>query len=230
MKLQALGFTASKADILLFIYHKGSTTIYLLVYVDDIIVTSSFPATIDALLVDLKSDFALKGLVDLHYFLGIKVKQVPDGLLLTQEKYATNLLQKVGMLSCKLAPTLLSSSEKLSAHQGQALSPDDMTKYCNIVGTLQYLSHTQPDLSFVINKVCQYLNSPTTVHWIVVKWILWYIKHTLGTGLKFHKSSSTILSAFYANWVGCSDDQKSIEGFAVFFWIKSDFLVCQEAT
>jgi hypothetical protein len=143
-----------------------------LVYVDDIIVTSSSPATIDALLVDLKSDFALKGLGDLHYFLGIKVKQVPDGLLLTHEKYATDLLQKVGMLSCKLAPTLLSSSEKLSAHQGQALSPDDMTKYRNIVGALQYLSHTQPDLSFVINKVCQYLNSPTTVHWTVVKWIL----------------------------------------------------------
>jgi hypothetical protein len=74
LKLQVLGFIPSKADISLFIYCKKVVTIYLLVHVDDINVTSSSPAAIDALLSDLKSDFALKDLGNLNYFLGIEVK------------------------------------------------------------------------------------------------------------------------------------------------------------
>jgi hypothetical protein len=70
--LQNLGFTSSKSDISLFIYKKGSITIYFLVYVDDIIITSSSPAAIDALLSDLKQDFALQDLGQLHYFLCIE--------------------------------------------------------------------------------------------------------------------------------------------------------------
>jgi hypothetical protein len=69
-KLQALRFTPSKADISLFIYKKGSITIYFLIYVDDIIVTGSSPSAIDALLADLKQDFALKDLGPLHFFPG----------------------------------------------------------------------------------------------------------------------------------------------------------------
>jgi hypothetical protein len=61
---------------------------------------------------------------------------------------------------------------------------------------LQYLSLTQPDLAFCINKVCQYLHSPTSLHWTAVKRILWYLKLTLSAGLKIQKSASNILSAF----------------------------------
>jgi hypothetical protein len=70
----ALSFTSSKADISLFIYRKGPVTIYLLVYVDYIVITSSSPATIDALLADLKSEFALKDLGSLSYIWGIQVQ------------------------------------------------------------------------------------------------------------------------------------------------------------
>jgi hypothetical protein len=217
-KLQALGFTPSKADISLFTYHKKSVTIYLLVYVDDIIVTSFSPAAIDALLMDLNSDFALKDLGHLHYFLGIEVKQLADGVVLSQTKYATDILHRVGMLSCKLVMTPLATSEKLSAHEGDPLGPEDVTKYRSIVGALQYLSHTRPNLSFAINKVCQYLHKPTTVHWTAAKRILQYIKFTLTFGSKIQKSSSPILSAFSdVDWAGCSDDRKSTGGFAVFF-------------
>jgi hypothetical protein len=71
---------------------KGAITIYVLVYVDDIIITSSSPAVVDALLSDLRSEFALKDLGSLHYFLGIEVKSTSDGLILSQEKYATDIL------------------------------------------------------------------------------------------------------------------------------------------
>jgi hypothetical protein len=121
---------------------------------------------------------------------------VYDGLLLNQEKYAIDLVRWVGMLLCKPAPTLMSTLKKLSAYEGEPLSLDDVTKYHSVVGALQYLSHTRLDLSFAINKVCHYFHLPTSIHWIAVKCILRYIKHTLGVGLKFWKSSSTILSAF----------------------------------
>jgi hypothetical protein len=87
----------------------------------------------------------------------------------------------------------------------------------SLVGAEQYLTHTRPDLSFSINKVFQFLYSPTTVHMTAVNRILRYLKLTISTGLKIRKSSSTLLSAFSdADWTGCPDDRKSTGGFAVF--------------
>jgi hypothetical protein len=95
--------------------------------VDDIIVTNSSDDAITALLHDLRGDFALKDLGPLHYFLGIEVKQVHNGLCLTQEKYAADTLEKVGMAKCTSAPTPLLSSESLSLVDGSPLGPEDNT-------------------------------------------------------------------------------------------------------
>jgi histone deacetylase 1/2 len=168
-KLVSHGFYASKADTSLFIYMKGSMTIYLLVYVDDIIVVSSSSKAVEALLADLKVDFTLKDLGDLSYFLGIEVKRVTNGIVLSQSKYANDLLKRVGMELRKLVATPLSTSEKLSAYIGSLLGPEDATKYRSIVGALQYLTLTRPDISFSVNKVCQYLHAPTTQHWQLLK-------------------------------------------------------------
>lgn len=92
----------------------------------------------------MKDDFALKDLGDLHYFLGIEVK-MDDGILLTQEKYATDLLKRVNMLCCKPVTTPLSVSEKNSAYDGTPLGPEDITWYRSIVGALQYLTLTRPE-------------------------------------------------------------------------------------
>lgn len=171
-KLQQLGFTSSKADISLFFYHKGSVTIFLLVYVDDIIVASSSQQATAALLHDLKGGFALKDLGQLSYFLGIEVRRHKNGILLTQEKYAADFLKKVNMSTCKAVSTPLSSSEKLSAFIGTPLGPQNATNYRSIVGALQYLTLTRPDIVFSVNKVYQYLHAPTLDHWTAVKKIL----------------------------------------------------------
>jgi hypothetical protein len=117
-------------------YKKGYVTIFLLVYVDDIIVTSSSPSAIDALLTDLKSKFAITNLGSLHYFLGIEVKWTCDVLCYLKKKYTTNPLHKVGMLACKLVATPMSTSEKLSAHVGDPLSMEEVTKYQSVVDPL----------------------------------------------------------------------------------------------
>lgn len=156
-KLHALGFVPSKADTSLFLFDKSGITMFLLIYVDDIIVTSSSDATIIALLQNLSNDFALKDLGDLHFFLGLEVHRQPDVLLLNQEKYVNDLLARVGMTDCTPCPTLLSSSDTLSLHDGSLLGPEDSSSYRSVVGALQYLTLTRPDLSFSVNKVCQFL-------------------------------------------------------------------------
>jgi histone deacetylase 1/2 len=174
-KLEALGFRSSKADTFLFYYTRGRHVIFVLVYVDDIIVASSSQEATNALLKDLEMEFALKDLGELHYFLGNDVKKNSDGLVLSQEKYAEDIIKRAGMNHSKPINTPLSSVEKLSVAKGEQLGPEDSTKYRRIVGAMQYLTLTRPDISFAVNKVCQFLHAPTTVHWSAVKRIYYSI-------------------------------------------------------
>ena len=155
---------SSKADISLFYYNEGRHIIFILVYVDDIIVASSSPEATNALLKDLEKEFSLKDLSELHYFLGIEVKKNSDGLVLSQGKYAEDIIKRAGMNHNKSVSTPLSAVDKLNATEGEKLGPEDSTRYRSIVGALQYLTLTQPDISFAVNKVCQFLHAPTTLH------------------------------------------------------------------
>ena len=115
-------------------------------------------------------------------------------MTVTKRKYALDLLHRVNMENCKSTPTPL--SENLSRSIGTLLGAEDSFRYRSIVGGLQYLTLTRPDISFSVNKVCQFLSQPTDVHWEAVKRILRYVKGTLHTGLCFSKSSSTGISIF----------------------------------
>jgi len=97
----------------------------------------------------------------LHYFLGIEVKRNLDGLILSQGKYAEQIVKRAGMSNSKPINTPLSSVEKLSAAEGDPLGPEDSTNYRSVVGAMQYLTLTKPDISFAVNKVCQFLHAPT---------------------------------------------------------------------
>jgi histone deacetylase 1/2 len=191
---------------------------FVLIYVDDIIVASSSLEGTQRLLKTLKSDFVLKDLGDLHYFLGIEVTKLGDGILLSQAKYSNDVLRRTCMQKCKPASTPMATTEKLSAYEGTPLGVQDSTRFRSIVRALQYLTLTRPDISFVVNKVCQFLHAPTSVHWTAVKRILRYVRHTASLGMKISKSPSTLVSGFSdADWAGCVDDRRSTGGFAIFF-------------
>jgi hypothetical protein len=100
------------------------------------------------------------------------------------------------MISCKPVSTPLSISEKLSAYAGDLLGPIDATNYRSIVGGLQYLTLTRPDISFSVNKICQFLQALTTVHLTVVKRILRYVRGTADLGLQIIRSDSMLVSRF----------------------------------
>jgi hypothetical protein len=189
----------------LFFFQTNDVTIYVLVYVDDIIVASLSLASTTALLKALQIDFALKDLGELHFFLDIEVTKNVAGLLLSQGKYAGDLLKRAGMTTCKPVNTMLSTSEKLSVHEGTLLGPNDATSYHSLVGGLQYSTLTQSDIAFLVNKVCQYLHAPTTLHLVAVKRILQYVRGTIDMGLQIVKSSSMYVHGFSdADWAGCA--------------------------
>jgi histone deacetylase 1/2 len=216
--LRAHGFIPSKADTSMFMLHHPEVMMYLLVYVDDIILISSSVTAASRLVQRLRSEFAVKDLGPLHYFLGIEVTTLPSGLMLTQKKYALDLLRRAGMLQCHSVLTPMTPVEKLGSATGDLLSSKDATKYRSIVGGLQYLLHTRPHLSFAVNKVFEYLHAPRSPHWSAVKRILHYVHLTASHGLHLRADSFSLLSAFfYADWAGDSYDRRSMGGYAIFY-------------
>jgi hypothetical protein len=123
------------------------------------------------------------------------------------------------LVHCKGISTPMNASEKLSKIVGTLFSADEATRYRSIVGGrgLQYLTITRPDISFVVNKVCQFMQAPTTSHWTVVKRILRYLKSTMLYGLPLHKSQNDVISVFTdADWARSVDDRRSTGGYAIF--------------
>ena len=214
-KLLELGFVGSRLDSSLYILSTGSSLIYFLIYVDDIIVTGPSQPAIMQLIGSLQLEFALKDPGPLHYFLGVEALSDSQGLFLTQRKYILDLLKRAHMVEAKSISSPMSSSTTLSQLTGEAFS--DPSLYRNIVGSLQYLSLTRPDVSFAINKVCQFMHRPTVPHWSIVKRILRYLKHTISHGLLLRRQSSSQLHAFFdSDWVGCPDDRCSTTGYCIF--------------
>nr|XP_040249587.1 endochitinase A-like [Aegilops tauschii subsp. strangulata] len=128
---------------------RPEVTMYILVYVDDIILVSSSASATDRLVSSLGAEFAVKDLGRLHYFLGLEVLHSDGGLTLTQKKYSQDLLRRAGMLQCKSATTPMSATDKLTALAGDLLAPEDATEYaalwvdCSTCSLLDQTYHLQ---------------------------------------------------------------------------------------
>jgi hypothetical protein len=135
-----LGFSHSTSDHSLFIYRHGTDIAYILLYVDDIILTASSDALRESIMSALNSEFAMQDLGPLSYFLGIYVIKHAGGLFLSQKKYAKQIIERAGMSSCKSSPTPVDTKAKLS---GSSRNPyHDPTEYHSLAGALQYLTFT----------------------------------------------------------------------------------------
>ncbi|KAM1068392.1 hypothetical protein ACFX2A_000368 [Malus domestica] len=211
--LSSMGFIGSQNDHSLFV-KKAPTLVFVLVYVDDILVTGpSFQACKDTI-AQLSALFPIKDLGPLHFFLGIEVKRSSSGILISQTKYILELLKKAKLDGAKPCPTPLSTST-LDHTSFLLFNPEE---YRSLVGGLQYLTWTRPDLSFAINLVCQYMHSPKKSHLQAVKQILRYLKGSLDLGLWFSKCSTSLsINAFsYVDWAGYALDKRSICGYCIF--------------
>lgn len=109
------------SDASLFIFIRPEVIMYMLVYVDDIIILNSSPKATDALVHQLTDAFAIKDLGNLDFFQSIEVHKTKHGLLLTQRKYINNLLHRAHMKGCKSISTPMASIEMLSKEHGTKL-------------------------------------------------------------------------------------------------------------
>ena len=98
------------------------------------------------------------------------------------------------MADCKPLPTPMVSNLKLSANGGCPF--ENPSLYRSIVGSLQYVTITRPELAFPVNKVCQFMQSPMDSHWKVVKRILRYLSGTKTLGLHLQKPASLQLTGY----------------------------------
>ncbi|XP_020424503.1 uncharacterized protein LOC109950346 [Prunus persica] len=135
--------------------------------------------------------------------MSLQVTTKSGGLHISQLKYAHDLLQRHDMLHCKPANTPLAAKVPLSASDGVPL--ESPSAYREIVGSLQYLTLTRPDLSFAVHSVAQFMAAPRTSHLVAAKRILRYVKGTLDFGLSLSLQQSTArLSAYSdADWASC---------------------------
>ncbi|CAL9020273.1 unnamed protein product [Prunus brigantina] len=208
------GFVGSQADHSLFIYNSHGVYILLLIYVDDILITGNQSNKVQSLITSLSKAFAMKDLGPLSYFLGIEVTRMPTGLHLSQNKYTCDLLIRAHLQDSKPCATPVASGSQLSVMDGIPLS--DPHEYRSVVGALQYLTVTRPDITYAVNQVCQHMHQPTTVHWIAVKRILRYLKGSSTDGLFFAQGNTTLVAYSDSDYAGNPDTRRSTGGFCMF--------------
>ncbi|CAL1400299.1 unnamed protein product [Linum trigynum] len=156
------GFKQSLADYSIFLSTVQGHLVVLIVYVDDIVVGSASLDAVKEVKRMLMSLFKMKDLGELQYFLRLEVSRTDKGIHVCQQKYCIELLKKAGFDECKPAKTPSSVKQVLSASDGEPYL--DIPLFKHLLGKLQYLNSTRPDITFAMQQLCQFQDAPTTVH------------------------------------------------------------------
>jgi hypothetical protein len=130
----------------------------LVLYVDDILITDCSTSSIAVVKGILHDRFLMTNMGPLHYFLGLEISQDASGIKLSQTKYARDLMDRFLMTNCKFSPTPFLSGVRLEDGGGTPLVEKNL--YIQLMGSLLYLSHTQPDLSYAVGAVSTYMHEP----------------------------------------------------------------------
>ena len=149
----------------------------------------------------------MKDLGDLHYCLGIAFWRETRKTFITQSKYAREILDRFQMSECKYVSTPLDQNVKLYNTDGSKQTYG--TLYCQLVGTLNYLSTTRPNLSYSVIILCQFLNKACETHQKYAKQVLRYLKGTIDYGILYTDVSDVQLTGYPdSDWAGNHNDIK----------------------
>jgi hypothetical protein len=136
--------------------------IILVLYVDDLILTGSDSKNLNHVKTNLKKKFEMTDLGFLHYFLGLQVFQTNEGIFISQYNHFCDLLRRFHMDSCK--PTHSPFQYEVKLTTTCTFAKVDATMYCQLVGSLLYLTDTHPDISFDVGLVSRYMKKPHESH------------------------------------------------------------------
>ncbi|PKU74746.1 Retrovirus-related Pol polyprotein from transposon TNT 1-94 [Dendrobium catenatum] len=179
--LVSIGFIHSNADPSLLIFRCKEIQIYLLVYVDDLLITGNNQKEIDTVISKLHMQFNMKHLGHVHDFLGLKIDFQNQSYFLSQQQYAESILKQADLQNCKALAN--PNCTKLPSVIPEIESLSDPSLYRRITGSLQYLTLTRPDIAFSVNQLSQHMHDPTPEHIYLLKRLLRYIKGTLSYGI-----------------------------------------------
>ena len=203
---------------------QDGTFVYLLLYVDDMLIASKNKREIDRLKAQLSSEFEMKDLGEAKKILGMEIKRdkVKGTISLTQTQYLKKVLQRFGINDkAKPVSTPLAPHFKLSALMSPSTEYEreqmNHIPYANAVGALMYaMVCTRPDISHAVSMVSRYMHNPGKGHWQAVKWILRYIQGTVDIGLKFEKDRNVgkhLVGYVDSDYAGDLDKRRSTTGY-----------------
>jgi hypothetical protein len=148
--LSSLGFVEAKSNMSLFIFRRSTDTIYLLLYVDDIVLTASSTTLLQHTISAIKREFVMKDLIPLHHFLGVSIHHQTDVLILTQRQYTLDILEHAGMVDCNLVSMPVDTLAKVSTESRPPVA--NPTQYRSLAEAPQYLTFIHPDIAYDGNK------------------------------------------------------------------------------
>ncbi|KAK9080267.1 hypothetical protein SSX86_001943 [Deinandra increscens subsp. villosa] len=136
------------------------------------------------------------------------------GIYLSQRKYCLDVLRDYRMIEAKNCDAPMIPNGKLGAHEGDLL--EEPEKYRRIVGKLNYLTITRPDIAFPVSVVSQFMSSPRTSHWEAVYHILKYLKGAPGRGILYQNNGHHTLQGFTdADYNGDPTSRRSTTGYCI---------------
>lgn len=171
------GFHKSQVNTSLFLLHYGMFFVWWLVDVDNILIIEKDSALVDFFIKKLHHMFTLKDLGPIFYFLEVEVLRNKEGMHLTQICYIQKLLQQTYMSDCKSSPSPTSFAVQLI--KDSRLPMQELLFYRGTIDALQYLSLTLLGISFMINKLSQFMQNPMDIHWATCKHVLQYLQSML---------------------------------------------------
>ncbi|KAJ9558774.1 hypothetical protein OSB04_013388 [Centaurea solstitialis] len=205
------GYKKGTIDPTLFLRKSGDDLIIVQIYVDDIIFASTKPELCKEFEHTMKSKFQMSMMGELTFFLGLQVRQYPEGIFINQSKYVHNLLKRFDVVGSNSAATPMSRSFQMDADLSS--KPVDQKKYRAMIGSLLYLTASRPDIVFSTGVYARYQCDQRNSHLKAVKRILRYLKGTPDFGLWYPKGSSFELIGYTdSDHAGCKLDRKSTSG------------------
>ena len=209
--LTSNGFLRGIIDKTLFIKKSKQDLLVVQIYVDDIIFGSTNMKMCQEFTKLMQSKFEMSTMGELTHFLGLQVKQTPQGTLIHQTQYVNDLLKKFDMTNCKPCTTPMSTSTPLHPDLNGAYV--DQTLYRCMIGSLMYLTASRPDIMYATCVCARYQASPRDSHLTAVKRILRYLKGASSLGIWYLASPHFDLVGYSdSDYAGCGINRKSTSG------------------
>lgn len=207
-----LGFRRSSTDPCLFICNSAGKKVYILYYVDDIIIGCNDEKEIDDVHEQLSKQFETTGLGELKYFLGLEIERVNGNYSLCLKGYIQRVAESFGLGSAKSARTPMDEAYTRELSESQLLTENE--DYRSLVGSLLYISvNARPDIAAATAILARNVSNPTEADWIAAKRVVRYLRGTLKWKLEFNCSDLCLRGYCDADWSGNYKTRKSTSGF-----------------